>query len=60
MKLPEQDKLTFIKCAEELAELSVELLQAVNKIQKNNHKKIFSEIEDCEKYIKQVKAVIRV
>ena len=60
MKLSEQDKLTFVKCAEELAELSVELLQAVNKIRKNNHKKIFLEIEDCEKYIKQVKAVIRV
>ena len=60
MKLSEQDKLTFLKCAEELAELSVELLQAVNKIRKNNHKKIFLEIEDCEKHIKQVKAVIRV
>ena len=60
MKLSEQEKLTFVKCAEELAELPVELLQAVNKIGKNNPKKIFLEIEDCAMYIKQVKAVIRV
>ena len=55
MKLSDQDKFFFLKCAEELAELSVELLQAVNKPRKNNHKKILLEIQDGEKYFKEIK-----
>jgi len=58
VKLSEQDKFHFMKCAEELAELSVELLQAVNKPRKNNHKKILSEIEDTEKQIQIIKKLI--
>ena len=49
-----------MKCAEELAELSVELLQTLNKPRKNNHKKILSEIEDVEKYIKEIKLILNV
>ena len=49
-----------MKCAEELAELSVELLQTLNKPRKNNHKKILLEIQDVEKYIKQIKAILSV
>lgn len=60
MKLSEQDRFHFMKCVEELAELSVELLQTLNKPRKNNHKKILSEIEDVEKYIKEIKAVLSV
>lgn len=58
MKLSDRDKLFFLKCAEELAELSVELLQAVNKPRKNNYKKILSEIEDAEKQIQIIKKLI--
>ena len=58
MKLSEQDRFHFMKCVEELAELSVELLQTLNKPRKNNHKKILSEIEDVEKYIKEVKSIL--
>lgn len=60
MKLSEQDRFHFMKCVEELAELSVELLQTLNKPRKNNYKKILSEIEDVEKYIKEIKAVLSV
>ena len=60
MKLSEQDRFHFMKCVEELAELSVELLQTLNKPRKNNHKKILSEIENVEKYIKEVKAILSV
>jgi hypothetical protein len=55
LKLSDQDKFIFLKCAEELAELSVELLQAVNKPRKNNYKKILLEIQDVEKYLKEIK-----
>ena len=44
-------------CAEELNELSVELLQSVNKENKNNWGKIFEEIKDVEKYIKLLKEI---
>jgi hypothetical protein len=60
LKLSDQDKFFFLKCAEELAELSVELLQAVNKPRKNNHKKILLEIQDAEKYFKEIKAILKV
>lgn len=55
MKLTETKKHIFLKCAEELNELSVELLQAVNKPNKNNMGKICDEIKDVEKYIETIK-----
>ena len=54
MKLKRQDKHIFLKCAEELNELSVELLQAVNKPNKNNWGKIFDELDDVKKWIKEI------
>ncbi len=57
MKLNVDQKRIFLKCAEELNELSVELLQSVNKESKNNWGKIFDEIEDIEKYIKMLKSL---
>ena len=57
MKLNEKEKHIFLKCAEELNELSVELLQSVNKESKNNWGKIFDEVEDIEKYIKILKSL---
>jgi len=57
MKLNQKEKHIFLKCAEELNELSVELLQSVNKENKNNWGKIFEEIKDVEKYIKLLKEI---
>lgn len=57
MKLNSENKRIFLKCAEELSELAVELLQSANKPSKNNWGKIFDEIQDVEKYIQLVKAV---
>jgi hypothetical protein len=57
MKLCEKDRRIFLKCAEELSELSTELLQSVNKENKNNWGKIFDEIQDVEKYIKLLKSI---
>ena len=42
----------FLKCAEELNELAVELLHAANKPNKNNWGKISDELEDVRKWIK--------
>tara|TARA_B100001564_G_scaffold112178_1_gene93102 strand:+ start:271 stop:453 length:183 start_codon:yes stop_codon:yes gene_type:complete len=55
MKLKRQEKHTFMKLAEELNELSVELLQAVNKVDKNNWGKICDEIADVENWILKIK-----
>lgn len=55
MKLDDNQKHIFLKCAEELNELAVELLQSANKPNKNNWGKIFDEIKDVEKYIKLLK-----
>ena len=57
MKLDDKQKHIFLKCTEELNELAVELIQSVNKENKNNWGKIFDEIEDVEKYIKLLKNV---
>ena len=57
MKLSPENKRIFLKCAEELNELAVELLQSANKPSKNNWGKIFDEIEDVEKYIKLLKLI---
>ena len=60
MKLSRKEKYLFLKCAEELNELAVELLQSVNKPSKNNLGKIFDEIEDVEKYLKQLKEIKKI
>jgi|TARA_B110000483_G_C17661494_1_gene338262 NTP pyrophosphatase (non-canonical NTP hydrolase) len=57
MKLNVDQKRIFLKCAEELNELAIELLQSVNKENKNNWGKIYDEIEDVEKYIKLLKSI---
>ena len=57
MKLKRSDRFIFLKLAEELNELSVELLQAVNKTDKNNWGKICDEIADVENYINKIKKI---
>ena len=54
MKLTEEEKHIFLKCAEELNELAVELLHAANKPNKNNWGKISDELEDVRKWIKEL------
>lgn len=60
MKLDDKQKHIFLKCIEELNELAVELIQSVNKENKNNWGKIFDEIEDVEKYIKLLKNIKKI
>lgn len=55
MKLTEQEKYLVLKCVEELSELSVELIHAVNKPKKNNQKNIHLEIKDVELYLNEIK-----
>ena len=55
MKLKRTDRHICLKCSEELIELSLELLHAVNKPSKENAGKIRDEIGDVEKYISLVK-----
>ena len=55
MKLNRSEKYIFLKLTEELNELSKELLQAVNKTDKNNWGKIFDEISDVENWITKIK-----
>jgi len=55
MKLNRKEKHLFLKCVEELNELSVELLHAVNKADKNNWGKICDEIMDVEHWLIKVK-----
>ena len=55
MKFSRSDRRNVMKCIEELSELSVELLHAVNKPNKENMGKICDEIKDVEKYIKLIK-----
>ena len=57
MKLKRSDRFIFLKLAEELNELSVELLHAVNKTDKNNWGKICDEIADVENYINKIKKI---
>ncbi len=45
-----------MKCIEELTELSLELLHAINKPNKENMGKICDEIKDVEKYLNLVKS----
>jgi hypothetical protein len=46
MKLSEEEIFNFIKCAEELNELSAVLIQQVTKPKKNLRKKILGELSD--------------
>lgn len=55
MKLESKDRHHFMKCIEELNELSLELIHAVNKPNKENLGKICDEIKDVEKYIVHIK-----
>ena len=57
MKLSAKEKHTFLKCVEELNELAVELLQAVNKPNKNNWGKVYDEISDVENWISKLKQI---
>tara|TARA_Y100000310_G_C20183554_1_gene579293 strand:- start:278 stop:460 length:183 start_codon:yes stop_codon:yes gene_type:complete len=57
MKLTAKQKHIFLKCSEELNELAVELLQSVNKLNKNNWGKIYDEISDVENWVKKIKEI---
>jgi hypothetical protein len=57
MKMNSKEKRILLKCAEELNELSLELLQCVNKPNKDNWNKILEEIIDVEKYIVLLKKI---
>ena len=57
MKLDRKSKYNFMKCIEELTELSLELLHAVNKPNKENMGKICDEIKDVEKYLNEIKII---
>ena len=58
MNLDQKSKHNFMKCVEELTELSLELLHAVNKPSKENVGKIHDEIKDVEKYLAHIKKYI--
>lgn len=55
MKLNSETQHNFLKLVEELNELSLELIHAVNKVNKNNLDKISNEIKDVEKYLNILK-----
>jgi NTP pyrophosphatase (non-canonical NTP hydrolase) len=57
MKLNRKEKHIFLKLAEELNELAVELLQSVNKPSKNNWGKIFDELEDVDMWTQKLKGI---
>lgn len=58
MKLSSEQRHIFMKCVEELSELSVELIHALNKPKKQNEEKIKLEIQDVECYLKKIKEVL--
>ena len=47
MKLTDEEIFNFIKCAEELNELSAVLIQQVTKPKKNLRKKVLGELSDA-------------
>lgn len=55
MKLSSEQRHILMKCSEELSELSVELLHALNKPKKQNKQKIKLEIQDVEYYLEKLK-----
>tara|TARA_B110000483_G_scaffold228694_1_gene291797 strand:- start:765 stop:947 length:183 start_codon:yes stop_codon:yes gene_type:complete len=57
VKLNQKEKRIFLKCIEELNELSLELIQSVNKVNKGNWGRIIGEIGDVEKYIILLKKI---
>ena len=57
MKLKAKEKHIFLKCAEELNELSLELLQAVNKPDKGNWSAIVEEMDDVQHWWEKVKKI---
>jgi hypothetical protein len=59
MKLNECEIKIFLKCVEELNELSTELIQQINKPHKNKKKNIISEIADVECVIKKLKDILK-
>lgn len=58
MKLNSETQHNFLKLVEELNELSLELIHAVNKVNKNNLDKISNEIKDVEKYLNILKKYV--
>lgn len=58
MKLSSEQRHVFMKCVEELSELSVELIHALNKPKKQNEEKIKLEIQDVECYLKKIKEAL--
>lgn len=50
-----RERHILLKLAEELSELSVEVLHCVNKPKKENLNEIFSEIKDVQKWILKFK-----
>jgi len=55
MKLSAEQERFFMKCIEEMHELSLELIHAINKPNKDNLKEICEEIKDVEKYLNLIK-----
>jgi len=59
MKLSESDLKIFLKAIEEISELSLELIHAVNKPKKRNLKSIEEEMLDVEMAFKPLKNIIK-
>ena len=60
MKLNKTQQYIFLKCAEELNELSAELLKAVNKPNKRYFNKICLEIHDAEERLLNLKELLNI
>jgi len=58
MKLTEVESRVFKKLIEELTELSLELIHALNKPKKENAKEIIEEISDVKKYLNLLEGLI--
>lgn len=58
MKLNSIQKSAILKCIEEMSELSLELIHALNKPKKNNRGKITLEVKDVEACLKKIKEVL--
>jgi hypothetical protein len=57
MKLNSIQKSAILKCIEEMSELSLELIHALNKPKKNNRRKIILEVKDVEVCLEKIKQV---
>lgn len=58
MKLNSIQKSAILKCIEEMSELSLELIHALNKPKKNNRGKIILEVKDVEACLKKIKEAL--